>query len=389
MHPHEGQLKTYLDGELSVKETYRLESHLQACTFCQDRLGQLRDQHKLVHNLFAAIDSPASVSFSPTKHTVGRLSARLVQTSKEQKPMWQIFSRRSLRPVWTVVFILVFLFASLLIPPVRAAAVNFLSLFRVQTIQVVQFNPANLPQNFDEQMVQLDDLLKSLLQFEGAGEPVEVSSLADASEMADFPVADVTGFNKPKAYSYQPGGHFQFTIDIEILQPVLAELGSDYRIPKILDGEQVSMNLQPSVTTRMGTCASAGRSDDPDKPVSVEDCTILVQMPSPEINVPPGVDPQEVGQAMLQLLGFTESEARQISQNVDWTSTLILPVPEQVAFEQVTVQGVPATLLTEASNQGGGEFAPYTLLWTREGILYGLTGSGNPQQALELANSIR
>ena len=59
--------------------------------------------------------------------------------------MWQKLTRRSLRPLWAGLAVLVVLAGLLFIPQVRATAENFLGLFRVQNIQVLQFNPANLP----------------------------------------------------------------------------------------------------------------------------------------------------------------------------------------------------------------------------------------------------
>ena len=110
-------------------------------------------------------------------------------------------------------------------------------------------------------------------------------------------------------------------------------------------------------------------------------------MPSPTVNVPPGIDIEQIGQSMLQLLGFTPQEAADFTSRVDWSSTLILPVPTDVKYSSVDVQGVSATLLVEEKSNPNTQ--RYTLLWVKDGILFGLTGRGSVQSALSLANSLQ
>lgn len=301
--------------------------------------------------------------------------------------MWQKLTRRSLRPLWASLGVLALVTVLLLIPSVRAAAIDLLGLFRVQEIEVVQFNPANLPQNLDGQMMKLDDLLADQLNFEALIDPVDVGSLEEAETLAGFPVLDPAAFNGPKRYSYQEGGQAKFVIDVALMQMVLDELGSDYVIPQVIDGQSVSVEVKPSVSTFLGRCPRLGPDSDPEE-FRTDECTTLVQMPSPVITAPPGVDPAEVGAAMLQLLGFSAEEAAAISERVDWTSTLLIPIPQDVEYQEVTVNGAPATLLVE-DDLGRRNVTRYTLLWTVDGRLYALTGFGTTAEALELANSLQ
>lgn len=299
--------------------------------------------------------------------------------------MWQKLTRRSLRPLWVGAAVVAVLALLMFIPQVRAAAINFLGLFRVESIQVVQFNPANLPQNLDQGMVRLDEMLNSQFKVGEIGEPVVVGSLEEASQLAGFAAKQPTAFTGDQEITYQPGASLDFTIDVGLMQLVLEEVGSDLVLPKIIDGEKVSVEVPPSVTIQMGNC----QAYDPDMPQqsNLGFCTALFQGPSPTVSAPPGVDIQEVGEAMLQLLGMSATEAANFSEKVDWATTLVLPVPQELSPRQVTVNGVPGTLLVE--DRSYMQDKRYTLIWIKDGILYGLTGRGSTTEALRLAESLQ
>jgi hypothetical protein len=396
MHVKPEQLQAYLDGELSEAENLSLQGHLAACPACQAELqAALARQSHVAAALDQLAPDPIGQPLSPQAAYL-RLTDRISDSPKETLTMWQKLTRRSLRPLWAGLSVLVLVTALLFIPSVRAAAIDLLGLFRVQEIEVVQFNPANLPQDLDEQMMKLDDLLADQLNFGDISEPVDVGSLQEAAALAGFPVLDPAAFDASKRYTYQDGGQAEFVIDVGLMQMILAELGSDYTIPTAINGQKVTVEVKPSVTTFMGDCPKLSEVVYPDgapseahmQGLSASNCTTLVQMPSPVITAPPGVNPAEIGTAMLQLLGFSEQEAEAISARVDWTSTLLIPIPQDVDYREVTVQDVPGTLLIEdqSYNRNGKR---YTLLWTKDGMLYALTGLGSTGEALELAGSLQ
>lgn len=395
-HLNPSDIQTYLDGEPLQGELHRLQEHLQSCPGCQAELQAAQTRHQQVRESMALLAPDPHEQPLSTPAAALRLSDRISNPPKETLTMWQKLTRRSLRPLWATLGVLALVTALLFIPSVRAAAVNLLGLFRVQEIEVVQFNPANLPQDLDDQMMKLDDLLAEQLNFGDISEPVDAASLAEAAALAGYPLLDPAAFNGQKRYSYQAGGQAEFVIDAALMQMVLQELGSDYVIPAAIDGQKVSVDVKPSVTTLLGECPEikpvvypdGAPADERIQGFSAARCTTLVQMPSPVITAPPGVDPQEVGAAMLQLLGFSKQEAEAISARVDWTSTLLIPIPQDVDYREVTVQGVAGTLLVE-DRQYGRSGQRYTLLWTKDGMLYGLTGFDSTSDALELANSLQ
>jgi hypothetical protein len=84
---------------------------------------------------------------------------------------------------------------------------------------------------------------------------------------------------------------------------------------------------------------------------------------------------------------MSREEAAAFTSTVDWTSTLVVPIPRNAAInEQVVVDGVTGTLIQRSSEEG----PQFALLWVKDGIIYAISGLGtNSQQAVEMANSLR
>jgi hypothetical protein len=76
----------------------------------------------------------------------------------------------------------------------------------------------------------------------------------------------------------------------------------------------------------------------------------------------------------LQLLGMSAEDAQGIARSVDWTSTVMIPLPTDVGqSSEITVDGVSGLLLEEHDSRGsfGGS---RMILWERDGIVYAVEG---------------
>ena len=83
---------------------------------------------------------------------------------------------------------------------------------------------------------------------------------------------------------------------------------------------------------------------------------------------------------------MTPEEAANFTGTVDWTYTMVVPIPRNAAsYQQVTLDGVTGTLIERPSDD-----APqFALLWVKDGIIYVIGGLGNnTEKALEIANSL-
>ncbi len=117
-------------------------------------------------------------------------------------------------------------------------------------------------------------------------------------------------------------------------------------------------------------------------------CLTFTQVRSPEVSGPADADLQELGRIYLRILGFSPREAEQISQRVDWATTLVVPIPtSEATYRAVEVDGVQGALLTSRAYGSGNPY--FSLIWVKDGILYAITGRGSTNQALQMANSLK
>lgn len=380
-HFSESQIQAYLDVALEAAEQARLHEHLQGCPDCRQALEAARQRSLLVQARLARLETPGA---APSLEQARREFTHYRQ--RKEEPMFNKIFKPSHRPALVTALVVLLLAASLAIPSVRAAAVDFLGLFRVQQIQFIQIDPSTSLNDLDSAFETLGGFLDNQVKLEEKGSTVENASLEQVQQLAGFPVR-MPG--DPEVYtweySFHPGAQAEFTLDVEQLQPILNEFGDDLALPQALDGAEVSVDVDGGVTAMTGDCASYAEQGL-SRP---RNCLTFTQTRSPEVSGPADADLQELGRIYLRILGFSPREAQQISQRVDWTTTLLVPIPSgEATYRAVDVDGVEGALIT--SRTYGNSSNPYfSLIWIKDGILYAINGRGSTSQALEMANSLK
>lgn len=199
--------------------------------------------------------------------------------------------------------------------------------------------------------------------------------------------------------SVMSGASFTFLINRAKAQSLLDEASRvDLVLPEEVDGADVSVDIQSSVSLAFGTCPEPSNDSEAEREMAREaqgggspgrmyaDCIILTQIPSPEVSAPVSLDINKLAQIGLEFTGMTAEETAQFTNTVDWTSTLVVPIPRNAAtYEHILVDGVTGTLIERPSD----DTPQFTLFWVKDGIIYTIGGLGsNSQQALEIANSL-
>jgi hypothetical protein len=294
---------------------------------------------------------------------------------------------RRYRPAAVGAGALVVLVLLLAVPSFRAAAINFLGLFRVQQIEVVPVNPANLPEQLGSSS-SLELLLAEDVEVQEIGEPQQVSGLDEAAQASGLAVRQAEVLEGPAQYWVQPGSQVTLKADLARLERILAELGrEDIQLPANLDDATITLAVSPSVLAGYGECEFQRSEDAYPDAGRLGECTTLLQMPSPTITAPPQLDIASIGTAFLQIMGMSQAEAERFSETVDWATTLVIPVPRYgVSYEQVVVDGVEGTLMAQGQERPNPR---YMLLWVKQGMVYALSGQGDAGQAMRIANSLR
>lgn len=389
-HLTEGELRAALDGELEMEQL----QHLDVCADCQTRQRQLQAEHARIASQLAFL-APGDEPIPAAQKVWNRLSQQiLIKKEISMFKKWFAFPVVRIGTATLLILTLVLAF-----PGTRALAGELLSLFRVQHVTVVPVDFTGMEQLNGAVGQNISQLISdSVTMQKKPSDPVNVASADEASQLAGFNVRAPEG-QTPSRISVMSGAAFTFTIDRAKAQALLDEAGrGDLVLPAEVDGADVSVKIPSSVSLAFGTCPEPSNESEANREMKREtetsgspgrvykDCIILAQIPSPEVSAPASLDIAKLAQIGLEFTGMTAEEAAQFTSTVDWTSTLLVPIPKNAAsYQQVTVDGVTGTLIERPSDD-----APqFALLWIKDGIIYTAGGLGsNSQRALEIANSL-
>lgn len=303
------------------------------------------------------------------------------ETRMQTQTTW----RQSLRrwsPAFVAAAILLALVLVVSLPPTRALAQDFLDLFRVKKFATITIDPARMKQ-LDNLNVDTEKLFADNVQvLQEPGKPVQVTSVKEAAQRAGFNVAVPS--QAPEGaklqVSVQGEGAAVITANVAKTQELLELAGvNDVKIPAQLDGAQITIRKPAAVVLTY----------------KLQDGSIaLMQSPSPEIELPTGVELKQLGEIGLRVLGLSADEARDFANKVDWSSTFLIPIPANAAeVRQVTVNGAEG-LMINASSTAQNRRGLYArgnslILWAKDGMVYGLQGNGGAVDLLEIANSVQ
>lgn len=312
------------------------------------------------------------------------------------------------RPVLGGVIVLALLVGVFSFAPTRALARQFLSIFRVRKFAIIQVNP-------DE--AQIEQVARALEDTLFVKEPevvvdeptVKVSSIEEASELAGFQVRMPQYLPAQGELEIQVKGRSEFVFDVTRDGLVMFLELADMDPAGVPTGWEVA-------TIRVTIPSIVGITVDH---FQFGQLLQIGQLLAPTVEYPEGLAPQIVGEAGLRLLGLSPEEAQRISERIDWTNTVLLPIPTDVIeFRELQVAGEEAVLLipryqprptpvpvdgqgvplvdpdgatsvlvgTDASAQLTGNES--TLLWEKDGVLYFVVGRYGAENLIQIAESM-
>jgi hypothetical protein len=268
------------------------------------------------------------------------------------------------------------LLSLLLFPPVRAAADRLLQVFRVQSVVFFPIDPARI-----QQLQEMDVDMPALFASEPTvlnepAPPREVASTGEASQAVGFPVrepADLPGTASETTIKVIDRTALSFQVNVDAMRQVLAMTGiEDVTIPDELGDEPITVDV---------AAWASQRYEGSDWEIE------LYQGRSPDVTLPDGVDLAALGRTGLRVLGMSEAKADEVSRQIDWTSTLVVPIPPDIQdVRSVTINNSEG-LLVGSAEQGDQHWMLY---WQEGDQFYILQAEGavTEQQLIAAASSM-
>jgi anti-sigma factor RsiW len=375
--PNDGTLRAALDGALNAAEQKAVESHWEGCAECGGRRAELHRLGEQVDAQLTALDS----GMPPAPARVALAQFRQHAAGLEEKSILGRWRALRLHPGWSgAVGALAVAAVFLAFPAARSWAQGLLNQLRIERVAVLSFDPAAVPELEGRTAKAMAALFSDQVVTDvDPGEPVEVKDAAEAGKRTGFGVHTLTGFAQAPKVSVRGAAAYRLTLDQDKLQALLDETGrKDIVLPRAVDGATLAVRVPAGVISTYGNC--------PDR----EECVVLVEGPSPQLDVPPELNIQELAEAAMQFGGMSADAARSFAQTVDWQSTLVVPIPrDSASAETVEVDGVSATLIrTSGFGRRHHDAKGFSLIWVKGGIVHGIFGHGTAEAALALAKRL-
>lgn len=318
---------------------------------------------------------------APRPEFARQLQAKLEGDTMKTKP--KTLQRRLVRysPALIAAALVVAAVLVISLPPARALAQDFLNLFRVQRFATISIDPQRMQElknlNLDPEKL----LSRNSANVMEPKKPVKVASVQKAGERAGFTVAVPATVPNGATLQVmvQDAGSGEFTADTAQLNELLTMVGvTDTRMPEQLNGAKIKVTKPAAVM--LNYKSQDGKFS-------------IIQSPSPQVELPAGVEMKQLGEIALRVLGLSPTEARDFAANVDWNTTFLIPIPADAGeVRQVQVNGAEGLMLVSngaGQNMRGARNGDTVILWAKDGMVYGLSGKGSALNLLEIANSVQ
>lgn len=359
--PNEGRLRALLDTELPVDERHLTTMHIESCHACQRRLRRLEESRSWTGQRMAALPvASARMDRLPWAVVLAKSQKRGIQKMKRLPGFW--------RPVLIGAAILTLLVTTYTFAPTQTLARQLLSVFRVRKFAVVRVSPDEA--TIEQTAEQIADSL-----FVREPEPVvdapvlPASSPKEASELAGFEVR-MPAYWPDRMHKIEVKGRSEYAIPFTRQGLViLLELAG-------MDAGQIPDGWEEATATIIMPAA-----------VSIQGDNIqIMQALDPSVEYPGGINPGLIGEAGLRLLGVSPTEAKRIAHTIDWTTTMLLPVPADVReFAETQIAGEDAILVRPKDYHGDNQAA---LVFHKGDVIYVVTGRVSSDRLVEIAASL-
>ena len=245
-------------------------------------------------------------------------------------------------------------------PAVRTALAEALSVFRVNSMQIININPQDiqaLEDAFRQGTGSIDIESFGQVEVEGKQERTAVS-IAEAQQAVDFSLRmpDLAGYGLDLDSVYlETGCTVTMTLSVENINKGLEVLGGNIKLPEQLEGQSFSIVVPARVDAEY---------TDGERNLSI------TQFSNPEIKVPADVDMEALRDTLLGIPVLPDHLRQQLLA-VDPLNTLLIPNIDGTA-RGININGTDGVLLQNEDMAADG----LALLWQQDGVFNLIIGNG-------------
>ncbi|MFT9848717.1 anti-sigma factor [Aneurinibacillus sp. REN35] len=342
--PNEGFLQSYLDGEVDREARKRFSSHLQHCTACRSRMEEIKKLEQWAElALQEALPQPSAEDVQiDTEAAWKRFEKRIQSPSsittrkREGKSM-----NKSYKKLLTGAAAAGIVLGSFTIPQVQVAASSFLSIFRVDQVEMVKLTQTDISEienwmaNGENGVKEIKGIGKVWIDEKDAEQQAQQHfNKAEEAEKAGHAIPAA-----PKGFAFagldiSPTFQIHAQLDTEKANALLKQVKAKTFFDEKLDNKPFSIAVPEMKNYHFNSEATSKNG-----PVSQLNYGIVG---APEIKVPEEVNMDELRNTLLSLPFIPQNVKQQLAGIKDWQRTLPIPYVEDSKnqMRSVTVQGV-------------------------------------------------
>jgi hypothetical protein len=368
-HLSEGTLRRKVDDETAFSEADA--RHYSACADCQARYAAVADDAKAVAGVLAAPDLKVDVASALNR----------VRSTPAAQPRFGIrlpIARPASRPM------AVFAAAAVMVALVVTAFAAENIFFQPKSLQPVPVSVADL-----QSLSGLSDYGTFAWTTQPA--PQLVTSADQAATVSGLTVPVVTlpkDVSTTVSYAAMPQAVGTFTFDAAKASAAAVKAGKTMpAMPAGMDGSKLTVTVGPAIVAIYGnlnlgapTGTTTGATTDIPK---VGLPQLIIGKATAPVVTSSGVTTQTLVNFLLAQPGVSQQLADAIRAIKDPSTTLPIPIPVQYATSKTQpVQGVDGLALGDNTGIGAA------LIWIKDGTVYGVAGTLQQQQVLDVASSL-
>ena len=271
------------------------------------------------------------------------------------------------------------------VPSVRAAAQAFLDMFRVVNFAAVPVDEQAMQRLVGKQYGPAQLLGDQFQVIHQPGPPATYATAAEAGAAAgirvQLPTWMPSGWSVDQAaFTVQDAQAARITADTTRLEQLLTSLDiHDISIPAGLNGQTATVEVHPTVVASW---------------VHGRQRLTILESRSPQMQFPAGTDLTTLGEIGLRILGMSSADAHRMAQNIDWRTTMLIPIPPNAtSFKEITVKGSSGLLIEALPKRPPTDGLPplrsEILLWAADGEVFAAEGTVGADELVEMAQTLQ
>jgi hypothetical protein len=389
--PDIGFIQAYADGEMSRNMRKAFATHLEHCPNCRASLEQAKRLDQWTETAVQEALSEPKLSYFPidTDAAWERFEQRLQHNEKSSKTKQKgrVNMKKPYKKLLAGTAAAAVLLGSLAIPQVQVAASNFLSIFRMDKVEMIKLTQSDLQElekwlaGNEEGMKEIKGIGKMWVEAQNKDRGTRTFEKVEDAVKAGYAIPAAPEGYKIENISVSPSFTLHVQLDTKKANALLHQLKATVLFDEKLDNKPFALTVPESIRMEFSPVNTETKQ-------SRSAHISYTESGSPQMQVPEDVDLNQLRETVLSLPFIPQNVKHQLASIQDWQRTLPIPyiTDEKQQTREVTVQGAKG-IVYEAANQT-------FLIWQKDGKLrymnaYDSKNDKHTDALLALANQMK